>query len=59
MSTIKPIDNELNPCRNLCQPNELICKGCGRDESQRLNWGLYSDNKKRETMRKIRIKPKL
>ncbi len=54
MSLLKPRDDELNPCRNLCQPNEPICAGCKRNDEHRLNWGLYSNDKKRETMRKIR-----
>lgn len=58
MSTIKPIDTELNPCVNLCQPNMPICGGCKRNDEHRLNWGLYSDNKRRLIMRKIRNEPK-
>lgn len=58
MSTIKTIDRELNPCVNRCQPNELICKGCGRNEEQRREWARYYDDFKRDTMRKIRNEPK-
>jgi len=47
-------NKSLIACVNKCQPNEKICGGCGRTEKERLEWNSYSDERKREIIKRLK-----
>jgi len=46
----------LSPCVNECTPNDKVCKGCGRSDSERAEWASFSDEEKYHIIEVIRLK---
>lgn len=41
---------------NECTPNDKVCKGCGRSDSERAEWASFSDEEKYHIIEVIRLK---
>lgn len=52
-----PTGGRKHPCQGKCTPSEKVCRGCRRTEEEIRDWNSYSEEKKKQLMEELPLRP--